>query len=89
MNNMETFAQKKRRVFGRVLRLPKYLEELSKLLGRKVEPTELLSIVQTDEFIYKNTDVNFFVVKECFSDSICICGKSYLLFSEEKFKWLS
>lgn len=56
MNNMETLAQKKRRLFGRQY-LPKYLEELSRLLGRKVEPTELLSIVQTDEFI---DSVNYF-----------------------------
>lgn len=50
MNKMETLVQKKRRLFGRKY-LPKYLEELSRLLGRNVESTELLSIVQTDEFL--------------------------------------
>lgn len=56
MNDIETLAQKKRRLFGGKY-LPKYLEELSRLLGRKVESTELLSIVETDKFI---DSINYF-----------------------------
>lgn len=50
MSNMETLEQKKRRLFGRKY-LPEYLKELSRLLKREVKETELLSIIQTDEFI--------------------------------------
>lgn len=50
MSSMETLEQKKRRLFGRK-HLPEYLRELSKLLEREVKPTELLSIIETDEFI--------------------------------------
>lgn len=50
MNSMETLEQKKRRLFGRK-HLPEYLRELSRLLKREVKSTELLSIVETDEFI--------------------------------------
>lgn len=56
MNHIETLAQKKRRLFGRKY-LTKYLEELGRLLKRKVESTELLSTVQTDEFI---DSINYF-----------------------------
>jgi len=45
---METFEQKKRRLFGKQL-LPKYLEELSKILNIQVDASNLLSIVEMDE----------------------------------------
>lgn len=40
------------------------------------------------EEIYKNVDIKCRVVKKGYFDSIYIGDKSYLLFSNEKFKWL-
>lgn len=45
---METYEQKKRRLFGKQY-LPKYLQELNKILKIHVDGTNLLSIVETDE----------------------------------------
>jgi hypothetical protein len=44
---METYEQKKRRLFGKQY-LPQYLEELNKILKINVDATNLLSIVETD-----------------------------------------
>lgn len=46
----ESFEQKKRRLYGKQ-HLPNYLEELNRLLLYKVEAKDLLSIVDTDNFI--------------------------------------
>jgi hypothetical protein len=45
---METYEQKKRRLFGKQY-LPQYLEEFNKILKIHVDATNLLSIVETDE----------------------------------------
>ena len=45
---METYEQKKRRLFGKQF-LPQYLEELNKILKIHVDSTNLSSIVEMDE----------------------------------------
>ncbi len=47
---MENLEQKKRRLFGKK-HLPKYLEELNRLVRYEVKESDLLSIVDTDNFI--------------------------------------
>lgn len=76
MNSMETLEQKKRRLFG-WKHLPEYLRELSKLLEREVKPTELLSIIETDEFI---DSISYFKEQEPdYKETISFSDKTSLI----------
>lgn len=68
---MENQEQKKRGLYGKQY-LPTYIDELNRILKIKIEPSDLLSIVETDKVVSKN-----FVKKlKC----------TYKLFFEEKDK---
>lgn len=68
----ETYEQKKRRIFGRVKFLPKYLETLCHLFKMEITSERLLSIVDTDETLL------YFC--SCSWDYIC---KETILFEEK------
>ncbi|PWJ57016.1 hypothetical protein CLV98_109125 [Dyadobacter jejuensis] len=54
---METTEQKRRRLFGKQ-DVPLYLAELNKILKIHIGPTDLLSIVETDEIRQQNLAKN-------------------------------
>ena len=56
---METLEQKKRRMIGKVKYLDTYIKILNKIILKNVDPTMLLSIVDTDK-IYPMVDIGYF-----------------------------
>ena len=50
----ETYEQKRRRLLGKVNYLPEYLNTLRRILKTEVTTNQLLSIVDTDDFISRN-----------------------------------
>ena len=45
---METLEQKKRKLVGKIKYLDKYIRTLNRIILKEVEPTMLLSVVETD-----------------------------------------
>ena len=52
--NNETYEQKRRRLFGKVNFLPEYLNTLRRILKTEVTTNQLLTIVDTDDFLSRN-----------------------------------
>ena len=75
-NEMESLEQKKRRLFGKQY-LPKYLEELERLLVIDVKKEDILSIIETDYFI-NITSCNLKGKKPAYKKTILFSDKEKL-----------
>ena len=73
---METLEQKKRRMIGKVKYLDTYIKTLNKIILKNVDPTMLLSIVDTDR-IYPMVDIDYFNIDD----------KTTLDFCDKKSMW--
>lgn len=69
----ESLEQKKRRLYGKK-NLTQYLEELNRLILYKVEEKDLLSIIDTDNFIKSSKTL----------DRNCLFFQTTILFSEKE-----
>ena len=75
-NKMETYQQKKRRLFGRFHSMTKYLEVLGHLLNIKKAKDDIWSIVKSDNFIEESKTFKWILLCK---DSLTIQNKSQLL----------
>lgn len=58
INNNETYEQKKRRLSGKINFMSEYLQILNRILKMKITTNQLLSIVETDNFLSSNKKWN-------------------------------
>ena len=73
---METYQQKKRRLFGRFHSMTKYLEELAQLLNVTKTKNDIWSIVRSDHFIEKSKTFKWFLL---YKEIISFEDKTHLL----------